>query len=951
MKAIIVLSVIVCATIVHATSNADPNIIFLCDAMSSRWGCDPQFWPAGNRLKCMNASTQLMPWATKAKRSPCYQMLAGEESNPTTSYTPGEYTQIHIRVTCYKMQYRGIMFYAVDANENKVGDWEFPENEPALFSKPWATQTTNPCQKTNMHFSAEWKPYHASVFFKGPPAGTGPIKFRALFKHGNANTGDFFWPQVDLTLSEGPAKERETEWIAVPDKTCQTACMEKGLDCNEEALQSLNGEQAVKDILGSNYVCQIAVSGCGEDGGIIDQENDYCYYVDPNCPAQNRTASTVNCKSDNVGITRMCPCGGEDSMSPAATQRPAILGLLLLIPLFFMGNINNRLIFGILLVTGMSFAHNWVNSLSRSPSASTYQPCKPPVTDLPHAEVGPGQAFQIEWMTAHGDFAYFAIIHSRDADKLKLHTPTVLNDYIKRAPNGTNQAMKSNLQKFHRKDTPTLDNDVTDNMIPDFFAEVIYPNNTDYIFRPAVFEGRVGNIGTPKPNQIYQMRYKPASIAEDVRVSYRSDLYPWIEAVYKFKQVTLAAVRPDTANFFIPGFGGAGRYIVQYYWRGYRDCTDVDYKPTVQVAQIYGIPFNGTRWTKIDHCLFENVRRVFTSSQVFDNPSYCLDLCRTGDCYGVNVVPLIAPTTAYQGFKPDANDMWMYPNNYGSDIYIPWNATAFNITRFAYMTNPAATKYICYAVTPAEFTDTTDEYTISNDPEDPIFYSTCFYRFRGNLFEDYATKASPDEIVPWRFYDKCIDCKSQSSNRNPLTVPKWPITDKCINCDYEPSQPDPVNVLLVEGGVRCDGMNNQWSNTAHTTCPNTTNCYKQMKILGRNLLTMPFSECQSLVASDPECISTFVYRNTSNCYCYAKAACCKTCSRRVDPSYAVYQLAATPDPTCATGTKSTDGTKCCSKECGAGNCNTVATNQDPVGFCYATGITRPCAKFGPPCQL
>jgi hypothetical protein len=80
-------------------------------------------------------------------------------------------------------------------------------------------------------------------------------------------------------------------------------------------------------------------------------------------------------------------------------------------------------------------------------------------------------------------------------------------------------------------------------------------------------------------------------------------------------------------------------------------------------------------------------------------------------------VPLKAPSTAYKFNKP-ANVPWFYPNIYGTDIYVPWNATqfmVFNTTETARLLNGASeNKYMCYTVTPADFTDTTDN-TLSQE--------------------------------------------------------------------------------------------------------------------------------------------------------------------------------------------------------------------------------------------
>ena len=93
---------------VHSVSDSDPNYVTVCDAFSERFGCDPKFWYKGDRTQCLN-TTQLMSWTSKPVRTNCFQLSAGDETNPVTSYIPGELLMINIRVTCYKYWYRGIM--------------------------------------------------------------------------------------------------------------------------------------------------------------------------------------------------------------------------------------------------------------------------------------------------------------------------------------------------------------------------------------------------------------------------------------------------------------------------------------------------------------------------------------------------------------------------------------------------------------------------------------------------------------------------------------------------------------------------------------------------------------------------------------------------------------------------------------------------------------------------
>src|SRR4051812_43707450 len=102
--------------------------------------------------------------------------------------------KIHLTVECYKMEFRGLMMYAVNSNGKKVGNWNIPEELPALFKLPWSN-SSSPCYGTIMHDSAELKPYHSILYFAAPPAGTGTITFKTLIKQGNANSGSFYWPK------------------------------------------------------------------------------------------------------------------------------------------------------------------------------------------------------------------------------------------------------------------------------------------------------------------------------------------------------------------------------------------------------------------------------------------------------------------------------------------------------------------------------------------------------------------------------------------------------------------------------------------------------------------------------------------------------------------------------------------------------------------------------------
>lgn len=166
---------------ISATSDADPAYVYNCDAHSSLWGCNPGGW-AGSRLYCLN-KTRLMYWATSPQPSPCYVLSAGDEKSPSTRYTPDTLIQINLRVTCYEMQFRGLMLYATSARTGaRVGNWSLAHEDPALFKLPWDGQPNHACARTVMHASGVIKPYFVSLHFRAPPVGTGTITFKTLIK-------------------------------------------------------------------------------------------------------------------------------------------------------------------------------------------------------------------------------------------------------------------------------------------------------------------------------------------------------------------------------------------------------------------------------------------------------------------------------------------------------------------------------------------------------------------------------------------------------------------------------------------------------------------------------------------------------------------------------------------------------------------------------------------------
>ena len=326
--------------------------------------------------------------------------------------------------------------------------------------------------------------------------------------------------------------------------------------------------------------------------------------------------------------------------------------------------------------------------------------------------------------------------------------------------------------------------------------------------------------------------------------------------------------------------------------------------------------------------------------------------------YRVNVVPLSAPSSAYK-FKPYPGETWAHPDIYGTDIYVPWNLNTTAPYADAFLANASSDRYLCYNLLPTVPTDTIDEFTTSTDPEDPIFYSTCFYKFSGNTFDDYATPDTNAKVdVPWKYQSQCIDCASQSINSAGSVTPKWKIADTCTNCDLNPSNataPALPTVITIENGTRCDGLGG-YNRLTHTSCSNATqsDCTIQLVPIGRapgDDVTV--DECRALAAENANCTKYFYMRNSSpfKCYCYSNNPCCLNCSRLPAPAFVSFELTSVPDPSCSTGVLTSDSLYCCSGSCA--KCSTVTGVSDNVGYCNIGGLKadRTCNKYGPPCIM
>ena len=142
--------------------------------------------------------------------------------------------------------------------------------------------------------------------FRAPPAGTGTLTFHTLLKVGPANVGEFYWPAVDLVLTEAPRVP--SRWVqGGRGASCDAACAAQGEGrCDALALQTIAGSGAklVVAALGGAPVRFPAVADCTvvSPGSGLDQTSYYHATTDCVAPA----AST--CEASHPDVRRFCHC-------------------------------------------------------------------------------------------------------------------------------------------------------------------------------------------------------------------------------------------------------------------------------------------------------------------------------------------------------------------------------------------------------------------------------------------------------------------------------------------------------------------------------------------------------------------------------------------------------------------------------------------------------------------
>ena len=162
-------------------------------------------------------------------------------------------------------------------------------------------------------------------------------------------------------------------------------------------------------------------------------------------------------------------------------------------------------------------------------------------------------------------------------------------------------------------------------------------------------------------------------------------------------------------------------------------------------------------------------------------------------------------------------------------LYLPPSGISIYKSR---NTNAQIGDYGAYVVTVATPTLTRPEYIISVDPQDPVFYSTCYAYTTGKKWLQVAGDPS---LPSWHFNGRCLDCDSYLENyqRHNVTSPdeltmQWKLNGACRDCSIMHGVP--LNFTAIDegispgsngdtGGTGTDGTDDGTTGTVETATP------------------------------------------------------------------------------------------------------------------------------------
>eukprot|EP00949_MAST-11_sp_MAST-11-sp1_P001057 g1057.t1 len=385
-------------------------------------------------------------------------------------------------------------------------------------------------------------------------------------------------------------------------------------------------------------------------------------------------------------------------------------------------------------------AHNWMNNpVTRVPTLTKAVPCpSKPDENFVSVVAKPGEPFPLEYTTGHGvantekGRVYMTIVrggpnHMKDLRALSIAD---IDNYLADKAGQNLITHDKRLRKVHSRwwiegRRSTLTPADAFKIQEESIESEIKKGDSDYIqhdeswqchaMQPVCKDG--------KPYQKKLFRYKNSGTNKDIFVTVEDPKYPQIVGAGKF---TIEFHKPsdhDIVHLMIPESAGEGDYVVQYHFRGYRDCIDV--KVTKEEVTLK----KESRIVKMNHCRYENFmtfgqvnekvsghlandkcKLVLPGAAGEDAVKECTRICESERCDGVNVIPLRKPKGVRFAYNPA----------------LPQQCNLQNLLQQA--GGKADSAKVCFPLKsripkPPLFLTYT---IIDNDPADVTFHSTCY---------------------------------------------------------------------------------------------------------------------------------------------------------------------------------------------------------------------------------
>ena len=113
-------------------------------------------------------------------------------------------------------------------------------------------------------------------------------------------------------------------------------------------------------------------------------------------------------------------------------------------------------------------------------------------------------------------------------------------------------------------------------------------------------------------------------------------------------------------------------------------------------------------------------------------------------------------------------------------------------------------KFVCYPVEARTAAEHTPEYITTDDPEDPVFYSTCFMREREVVYLPREAGGTPKAMASFEFHGKCLPCDLYQKNRRyVLCAPPHVLHRRTPRCSFGPLSGVCCVVGWWDGGIVC----------------------------------------------------------------------------------------------------------------------------------------------------